>query len=92
MPDILKVSKVTPVAKGGDTTNLANYRPISILSTFTQIFEKLVYKQLICYIEKQAILFPHQYGFWKDHSTAQAVWETILGKQLTRISTPVEYI
>ena len=43
---------------------------------FTQIFEKLVYKQLIGYIEKQAILFPHQFGFRKGHSTAQAILET----------------
>ena len=51
VPDILKISEVTPVDKGGDTTDPANYRLISTLSTFTQIFEKLVYKQLIGYIK-----------------------------------------
>lgn len=68
----MKISKVTLVDKG-DTTDR---RPISTLSTFTQMFEKLVYKQLIGYIEKQAILFAHQFGFWKYHSTAQAILET----------------
>lgn len=62
-----------PIDKGGDTTDPAIYRYMSTLSTFTQIFEKLVYKQLIGYIEKQVILFPHQVGFRKDHSTAQAI-------------------
>ncbi|EDO27565.1 predicted protein [Nematostella vectensis] len=46
VPDILKISKVTPVDKGGETFDPTNYRPISTLSSFSQIFEKLVYKQL----------------------------------------------
>lgn len=50
VPDIWKISKVTPVDKGGDTTDQAYYRPISTLSTFTPIFEKVVYKQLLGYI------------------------------------------
>ena len=38
VPDILKISKVTPIDKGGEITDPANDRPISTLSTFTQIF------------------------------------------------------
>ena len=53
VPDSLKISKITPLDKGGDITDPANYRPISTLSTFTQIFEKCIYNQLINYIEKQ---------------------------------------
>jgi hypothetical protein len=36
VPDILKISKVTPVDKGGEITDPANFRPISTLSTITQ--------------------------------------------------------
>ena len=43
VPDILKISKVTPIDKGGEMTDPANYRPMSTLSTFTQIFEKCIY-------------------------------------------------
>ena len=75
VPDVLKVSKVTPVDKGGEVTDPSNFRPISTLSALTQIFEKLVYKQLINYIEKHDILFQFQFGFRKGHSTAQAVSE-----------------
>ena len=46
VPNILKVSKVTPIHKGGNAAEPTNYRPISTLSTFTQIYEKLIYKQL----------------------------------------------
>ena len=75
VPDVLKVSKVTPVDKGGEVMDPSNFRPISTLSALTQIFEKLVYKQLINYIEKHDILFQFQFGFRKGHSTAQAVSE-----------------
>lgn len=65
------MSKVTPVDKGGETTDPANNRPISTLPTFTQIFEKLVYKQLIGCFEK--FYFSHQFGLQKNHSTAQTI-------------------
>ena len=52
-----------------------NYRPISCLFVFTQIFEKLVYKQLINYIEMYDILCQFQFGFRKGHSTEQAIAE-----------------
>ena len=75
VPDVLKVSKVTHVDKGGEVMNPSNFRPISILPALMQIFEKLIYKQLINYIEKHNILFQFQFGFSKGHLTVQAVSE-----------------
>ena len=75
VPDILKISKVTPIDKGGDTTDPTNFRPISILSIFTQIFEKLVCKQLTNYIEKYEILSKLQFGFRNGTSTEHAIAE-----------------
>ena len=43
-PDCLKLAKVTPIPKGGDSTNAGNYRPKSVLPIFSNIFEKVVYK------------------------------------------------
>ena len=34
VPDILKISKITPVDKGGDAADPTNYRPIATLSVF----------------------------------------------------------
>ena len=70
------MARVTPVDKGGTATDPSNYRPISILSAFSQIFEKLAYSQLINYIEKYEILYEFQYGFRKARSTEQAIAET----------------
>ena len=41
VPVQCKLSRVTPIFKGGDKLDLGNYRPISVLNVFTKIFEKL---------------------------------------------------
>jgi hypothetical protein len=38
-PDFLKVARITPVFKADDPTLFSNYRPISVLSVFSKIFE-----------------------------------------------------
>ena len=75
VPNILKVSQVTPVYKSGDVTNPGNYRPISILSPFSKVLGKLVYNQLYDFLDKQNILYRYQFGFRKGHSTEQAILE-----------------
>ena len=45
-PDLLKVVKVIPIHKGGSTQEVNNYRPISLLSIFDKIIEKLMHKRL----------------------------------------------
>ena len=42
-PDNLKIAKVVPVHKTGDKCNPSTYRPISLLTTFSKVFEKLIY-------------------------------------------------
>ena len=47
VPDVFKIAKVTPIFKSGQTTEPGNYRPISLLSPFSKVVERLVYEQLI---------------------------------------------
>ena len=75
IPDIFKISRVTPIYKNGNTTDPNNYRPISILSPFSKILEKIVHDQMLLFLEKHKILFPHQFGFRKGYSTEQAILE-----------------
>ena len=42
-PEILKKSEVTPVFKKGDPTSKTDYRPVSTVSSFSEMFEKLIY-------------------------------------------------
>ena len=55
-----------------------HYRPISTLSVLTQIFEKLVCKQLVNYLEKHETLYQFQFGFRKGHSTSQAMQKLLI--------------
>ena len=61
--------------KSGDATNPANYRPISTLSSFSKVFEKLIYNQLYNFFKKCSILYKYQFGFRKGYSTDQAILE-----------------
>ena len=75
VPDILKISRITPIYKSGDTNEPHNYRPISILSVFSKVLERLVYNQLDSFLEKYNIMYNYQFGFRKKHSTEQAILE-----------------
>ena len=66
MPNLLKISKITPVDKGGEITDPTNIRPISTLSAFTQIFDKLVYKQLISYFENSTFFLNINLDFVRE--------------------------
>ena len=72
-PDTLKVGKITPIFKKGDTQELANYRPVSTLPIFGKIFEKVIYERLYNFFISQNILNHQQFGFRKGHSTSHAL-------------------
>ena len=73
VPDQLKVATVIPVHKKDSPSCMDNYRPISLLSIFNKIMEKLMYKRLISFIDKYNILYDKQFGFREKHSTVQAI-------------------
>ena len=50
-----------------------NYRPISLLSSFSKIQEKIIYNRLTNFFKKHEIFHKHQYGFREHHSTEVAV-------------------
>ena len=75
IPDQLKIAKVVPIYKSKGKECLDNYRPISILPVFSKILEKLVYRRLIDYIDKNNILFSKQFGFRQKYSTSMALIE-----------------
>ena len=75
--DILKLAKVVPVFKSGNKRVVSNCCPISLLSSFSKIFEKLLYQRLDTFIRKHSIISPFQYGFPAGHSTKHAVTDVI---------------
>ena len=69
IPDLLKIAKVVPIYKKGERNLPGNYRPISLLSIFDKILEKLMHKRLINFLEQNSTLCEYQFGFRKNHST-----------------------
>ena len=76
-PSKLKIGKITPIFKSDDESDANNYKPISLLSNFNRIFEKIMYKRMTSYIEQHDLLYPSQYGFRKGHSTQHAILDII---------------
>ena len=69
VPDQMKIARVIPLFKAGDRSLFTNYRPISILPSFSKFLEKVVYNRLYNYLSKLEILCDNQFGFRKNHST-----------------------
>lgn len=68
-PDELKLAKVIPLFKGGDMSIFNNYRPISVLSVLSKVFERIFYNRLLEFLNQENILYDNQFGFRKSHST-----------------------
>ena len=65
-PSILKNANITPVFKKGYRGSKENYRPVSILSVISKIFEILLCKQITIFMDP--LLSKYQCGFGKDYS------------------------
>lgn len=76
-PDILKISKITPIFKKGDKSDPNNYRPIAVLPFFSKIFEKIIYNRLIDFFTNFNVLNKNQHGFLKNKSTTTAIFEFV---------------
>ena len=72
-PTWLKYSQVIPIFKKGSKTNLTNYRPM--LTSFSKIFEKVIYKRLDNHVICNNILAKEQHGFRNNTSTEKAIYQ-----------------
>ena len=69
VPSKFKVVKVVPIFKSGDTSDMNNYRPISLICNFCKILEKIVFLRLSDFLAEKNIISPEQFGFRPSHST-----------------------
>ena len=72
-PNKLKIAKVIALYKKDSRDNPPNYRPISLLSVFSKLIEKTMYKRLYSFLDSCNILRPLQFGFREKHSTLHAL-------------------
>lgn len=73
VPDAFKIANITPIHKGGDSTDSNNYRPISLLPALSKVMEKVVNRRLMSYLEGKGMLSDKQFGFRRGRSTEGAV-------------------
>jgi len=76
-PSKLKMAVVVPVFKKGDPRCVENYRPVSLLSSFTKIFETAMGRRILDFLRNQKILVSNQHGFLKGKSCETAVFQFI---------------
>ena len=76
-PNKLKMAKIIPIFKTDDDTDPSNYRPISLLSNFNRIFEKVIFKRMESFIAQHNMLSLSQYGFRKTLSTQHAILDIV---------------
>ena len=76
-PSAIKIAKVVPIHKAGSTQDVNNYRPISLLSTFSKIIEKIVHERLYLFLIQNNVIYKSQFGFQKNKSTQHSLIEII---------------
>ena len=76
-PSKLKHAVIIPIFKDGDETDPSNYRPISLLSAFHRIFEKIMYDRPKQFLYKHNIFYNYQYGFRERCSTEHAILDIV---------------
>lgn len=74
-PEKLKEAVVIPIHKSNTKLTCSNYRPISLLSTFSKLYEKIMKKRLISFLNKINFFSENQFGFRQGMNTETALLE-----------------
>ena len=63
IPEIFKKQSIVPIFKKGNRSDPANYRPVSLTSQLIKVFERVVRKQMMQFVEENNLLTSEQHGF-----------------------------
>ena len=66
-PDELKLAEATPICKKADPFDITNYRPVSLLSHVSKVYERIIFNQISAYFEP--LFSTLLTGFRKNHNT-----------------------
>ena len=70
LPKDWKAASVTPIFKGkGEMSDKSNYRPISLISHISKLFEIFVHRQLLDYLQDNNLISIDQSAYLKLHNT-----------------------
>ena len=83
LSDQMKISEVIPIFKSSDLSSIDNYRPVNLLSSFSNLLEKHMYDKVRPFLKMNDILYKHQYGFRTKPSSTFSI---IVQKQIISIT------
>ena len=76
-PDNLKTATVKAIHKKGGNNDPAQYRPVSILTVISKVFERSAVEQLVNYYNGHRLLNRRQHAYRKFHSTTTCLFALI---------------
>ena len=93
-PNKMKIAKVTPLFKSDEADLLKNYRPISVLPTFSKILERIIYNRIYSHITENNMLYNKQFGFRENCSTDLAIlnWLKKYTSRLKNMNIHLEFL
>ena len=74
IPYLWKVGRIIPIFKGGDISDLGDYRGINLLSIIGKLVEALVYDRLVKFVEGKNGLSDEQWGFRSGRSAIDLIF------------------
>ena len=72
-PKELKIAKIIPLHESNEKNIINNYRPVSVLSVFSKIFERIMYERVYSLVNQNQLLYKFQFGFRKKYGTNTAL-------------------
>ena len=76
-PTRLKFAEIKSLHKKGEKSNISNYKSISLLTSFSKMFEKIIFTRLKHHLSGNHILANEQFGFRNDLSRDSAPFKLI---------------
>jgi hypothetical protein len=73
VPDEFKFANITPIYKAGNSMEVQNYRPISVLPAFSKLMERLLHDRIYVFLQQNEIISDYQYGFRKNFNSEMAL-------------------
>lgn len=73
-PDMLKRTIIKPIYKKGNKNEIANYRPIALITIIAKIFEKALLNRIVDFTDKYHIITEMQSAYIKGRSTVRTVY------------------
>ena len=72
-PYVLKTPNLVPLFKKDLKLDYSNYRPTTLLSNIEKTLEKIMYKRLYNFLNKNNVIYNLQFGFRQQYSTSHAL-------------------